>query len=151
MQDAANDMLEQLDLQAIPEKPKAPVVEETAPESSIVNATDIKTPYCTLSFPVVWKDNLVVEQEAREDGVYKVLFYGKVEGKPKCLLFSILFGGDEGEQLGAVLTDSDDFVTVNLAMEELSLKGWKEKDTQTLYSMQEAVNELIAQLPLETE
>lgn len=149
MQDAANDMLEQLDLQEAPEKPKAPVVEETAPESSVVNATDIRTPYCTLSFPVIWKDNLVVEQQEREDGVYEVKFYGKVQGKPKCLLFSILFGGDEGEQLGAVMTDSDEFVTVNLEMEALSVNGWREKDVQTLYSMQEAVNELILQLPLE--
>lgn len=150
MQEAANDMLEQLDLVEISQSGGQSGPVETAPESSIVNMTLIKTPYCTLHYPVRWKDYLVTEQTENEDtGVYSVAFYGKVEGSEKCLLFTIAFGGDEGDQLGAIVRDSGEFVTVNLLMADPDLTGWPEENIQILYSMQEAVNELIAELPLQ--
>lgn len=149
MQDAANDMIGELPLTQEQGSAPQPEIQETAPESSIVNVYSIRTPYCTLQYPVVWKDYLVTEQmEADADGVYRVRFYGKVAAHEQCLLFTLLFGGDEGNQLGAIMGDDDQFVTVNIQMEELELSGWAEEDAQILYSMQEAVNELISQLPL---
>ena len=151
MQDAANDMLERLDLTEAPKKQEDTVVEQEKPESSILNSTDITTPYCTLEYPLIWQEYLVVEQTERPDGVCEVAFYGKVEGKRKCLLFTFLFGGDEGDQLGALLADDDSLVTVNLLMAEPELKGWREEDKQIIYAMQEAVNDVIPWLPLVTE
>lgn len=151
MQDAANDMLERLDLTEAPKKQEKPVVEQEKPESSILNSSDIGTPYCTLHFPVVWEENLIVEQTDRPDGVCEVAFYGKVPNKRQCLLFTVLFGGDEGDQLGVLMTDDGGFVTVNLRMAELNLKGWRDADAEIIYAMQEAVNDMIARLPLETE
>lgn len=151
MQEAANDMLERLDLTEAPKNQENNVVEQEKPESSILNSTDIKTPYCTLEYPLIWQEYLVVEQTDRPDGVCEVAFYGKVEGKRKCLLFTFLFGGDEGEQLGVLLADDDSIVTVNLLMAEPELKGWKEADKQIIYSMQEAVNDVIPWLPLVTD
>lgn len=149
MQDAANDMIEQLPLTEAEGSVPQPELQETAPESSVVNVYSIRTPYCTLQYPVAWKDYLVTEQmEADTDGVYRVAFYGKVASHEQCLLFTLLFGGDEGNQLGAIMGDDDRFVTVNIQMEELDLSGWPEEDAQILYSMQESVNELISQLPL---
>lgn len=151
MQEAANDMISRLGLEEdSSSQEKQPAVEEIVPESSVVNTLSVKTPYCTLRFPVRWKDYLVTEQtENEETGVYSVLFYGKVADKEKCLLFSILFGGDEGDQLGVIVTDSGEYITVNVLVEELNLDGWNEEDTQIICTMQEAVNELIAQLPME--
>lgn len=150
MQEAANDMLLKLNLAEIPQGGSQSVPVETAPESSIVNMTSIKTPYCTLRYPVRWKDYLVTEQtENQETGVYSVAFYCQVESKEKCLLFTVLFGGDEGDQLGAIVQDGGEFVTVNLLVAKPDLTGWPEEDTQILYSMQEAINDLIAELPLQ--
>lgn len=149
MQEAANDMIEQLDLVVVSENTQQSV-EETAPESSVVNMFSINTPYCTLRYPVIWKEYLVTEQtENEEDGICKVMFYGQTGDQEKCLLFTILFGGDEGDQLGVIIGDDGQFITVNIMTEAMDLTGWAEEDSQILYSMQEAVNELIAQLPLE--
>lgn len=150
MQEAANDMLEQLELIELPQSGNQSVPVETASESSVVNMTVIKTPYCALHYPVRWKDYLVTEQtENQETGVYSVAFYAQVEGREKCLLFTISFGGDEGDQLGAIIRDNGEFVTVNLLVAEPDLTGWPEEDAQIMYSMQEAVNDLIAELPLQ--
>lgn len=150
MQEAINEMIGQLDLEKDPSTQKPPAVEETAPESSVSNMLSVTNPHCTLQFPVRWKDFLVTEQtENEETGVYSVLFYGKLPGRERCLMFTILFGGDEGEQLGVVLNDLGEYVTVNILIADMNLDGWSQEDTQIICSMQEAVNELIDQLPLE--
>ena len=135
MQDAANDMLERLDLMEAPKKQDKPVVEQEKPESSIHNTGSIETPYCTLEFPVIWEEYLLVEQKERPDGVCQVDFYGKVGTKRQRLLFTVFFGGDEGDQLGAILTDDGGFVTVNLQMEEPDLTGWKDAEAEVIYAM----------------
>lgn len=147
MQDAANALLEQLPLVQEPEETGAPVISEIAPDSNVVNYMSFRTPYCTLYYPVTWQDQIRVDQVEKE--VCTVRFYGRVSGKGEKLLFSVIFGGDEGEQVGALMTDRDELVTVNIQMEELILPGWSEEDQAEIYSMQEAVNQLIAQLPLQ--
>ncbi len=151
MQEAANEMISRLGLeQESSGQVQQPVVEETAPVSSVVNMVPVKTPYCTLQFPVRWKDYLVTEQlENEETGVYRVFFYGDLPGREKCLLFTILFGGDEGEQMGVIVNDSGEYVTVNVLLEELVLDGWSQEDSEIICTMQEALNDLIGQLPLE--
>ena len=151
MQEAANDLISRLDLEQEPSgQVQQPAMEETSPESSVVNMLSVPTPHCTLQFPVRWKDYLVTEQiEDEETGVYRVLFYGKVPGREKCLMFTILFGGDEGEQLGVVVNTLGEYIPVNVLLEDMLLDGWNQEETQTICTMQEAVNELIGQLPLE--
>lgn len=150
MQEAANDMISRLGLEESSSgNEKQPAMEETAPESSVVNMLSIQTPYCTLRYPVRWKDYLVTEQRSNEEtGVYSVHFYGEIAGE-KYLLFSILFGGDEGEQLGVVPENDKGYITVNVLLAELKMDGWRDEDVQLLCAMQEAVNDLIGQLPLE--
>ena len=151
MQEAANEMIGQLEWKEDTSgEVNQPAVQETAPESSVVNTLLIETPYGALHYPVRWKDYLVTEQvEDEENGVYRVMFYGKVADKEKCLLFAILFGGDEGEQLGVIQDNSGAYVTVNVLFAELDLDGWSKEDEQIISTMQEAVNDLIAQLPLQ--
>lgn len=152
MQDGANDLIDQLPLVQEPAQEETPLVADAPEKSNVVNYMKFRTPYCTLQYPAVWKDRVSVEQ-GEEDvfgiGVYKVRFYGQAESRQKQLLFSVLFGGDEGEQLGTVTNDQNETVSVNIQMEELNLSGWPEEDAAALYAMQEAVNQLIEQLPLD--
>ena len=151
MQEAANDMISKLSLeQGSSDRDNQPTVEETTPGSSVSNMMSVSTPYCALQFPIRWKDNLITEHlENEQTGVYTVHFYGKVANHEKCLLFSILFGGDEGEQLGVIMYDTGAYITVNVMFAELDLEGWSDADAQTISMMQEALNDLIGQLPLE--
>lgn len=147
MQEGANELIAQLPLVQESDTTGTPVISTTPPESSIVNYMEIETPYCTLMYPVKWEEYVYVEQV--EEEVYRVLFYGQLEGREKQLLFTVLFGGDEGEQLGVVTDDQGQTVPVNILLAELSLDGWPEEAVGTLYAMQEALNQLIEQLPLE--
>ena len=146
MQDVANDIMLQFPLVEEPAATEAPVISETTPESSIVKYVDYDTPFCTIQFPANWEQYL--ELETVDEEIYRVLFYGKLEGKEKQLLFSIYFGGDEGDQLGAVLTDAGQYVPVSVEFAELDLSGWAEEDATILYSMQETANQVIEKLPL---
>lgn len=55
--------------------------------------------------------------------MYSVHFYGKVVNQEKRLLFTILFGGDEGDQRGVVMQDNAEFITVNVLVTKLELDG----------------------------
>lgn len=147
MQDVINDMIEQLPLVESYASYEGPVISTVTPETNVTNLMTFSTPYCTLQYPATWKEYVLVEQ--MEEDVHKVMFYGQLEGREKKLIFSIIFGGDEGEQLGIVTNDQDETVPVNVLMEELILTGWSDEDAATIYAMQEAVNQLIAELPLE--
>lgn len=147
MQDAANYLVEQLPLVKKSAATETPVVSEVIPEANVVNYMSVKTPYCTLYYPVVWQDQVRVDQVEKE--TYRVRFYGRVDGKGEKLLFSVIFGGDEGEQVGVVTTDQDEKIPVYIVMENLILPGWSEEDAAEIYAMQEAVNQLLGQMPLE--
>ena len=112
-----------------------------------VNNVEIQTPYCPLYYPAQWGNALRHEHDDSQEDVYKVHFYGKLEGHEAQLLFSIYFGGDEGEQLGAVMREGDVPVPVNILMAELNLSGWDEADAEQMYSMQESSNEVIEKIP----
>ena len=147
MQDVANDILEQLPLIQEPSATEAPAISQTTPESSIVTFTEIDTPFCVLQYPNTWEEYLQLEA-LDEEGVHKILFYGKLEGREKQLLFAIYFGGDEGDQLGVIKTDSGENVTVNIEFAELNLDGWSDNEVTILYAMQEAANLMIEEIPL---
>ena len=105
---------------------------------------EIETHYCTLYYPGRWKNNLRTEYiEVKADNVYQVNFYGYFEHREVRHMFSIYFGGDEGEQLGAVMGPDGIPVPVNILMAELDVTDLTESEQETLYSMQEASNELI--------
>lgn len=142
MQDAANDLIDQLMMHRVQDEPSDPTLPTEGAEY-----TEIDTPYCTLSFPEVWQAYLRVEREETAED-YRVLFYGQMEDKYPVLLFTIIFGGDYGEQMGAIITDNGQIIPVNIDMKELSLSGYTDAEMTILYSMQEAANQLISELPL---
>ena len=73
---------------------------------------------------------------------------GKTASHEPVLLFSIYVGGDEGEQMGAVMGEDGIPVPVNLLLTELDLTGWSAEDADLMYTMQEASNQLVDMLPL---
>jgi len=146
MQDVVNELIEQLAPKKAESEAAAPVI-AAQPEAS-VDSIFIETPLCTMYYPARWENFLKIVQDDSMEDVYKVHFYGVVEYMPEQLLFSIYFGGDEGEQLGAVMSEAGIPVPVNLIMAELDLSYWSQSDASIIYSMQEASNQLIEKLPL---
>lgn len=147
MQDVVNDMIEQMAPQAQNAQTSSPTVKQQPVIVDTVNNMEIMTPYCFLYYPARWSNTLnYVHDDAQED-VYKVCFYGETEGQEDQLLFSIYFGGDEGEQLGDVMGADGVPVSVNLLMSELDMTGLAEENAERMLSMQEAVNQLIEKIP----
>lgn len=147
MQEATNELIHYLDI-AEKDSDIIPVLEEEPAETTIVKFLHVETPYCVLQYPAVWAEWLHVE-EAEIDGVYRVDYFCSLEGHENLLMFSVLLGGDEGEQLGIVTNTDGITVPVNLLINAPSEDGLNEDEITTLYAMQEAVNQLIAQLPLQ--
>lgn len=148
MQDVVNEMIEEMSPQKTQDAQDASVIAEQPVKSDTINYIEIITPYCTMYYPAQWKSMLRLEHVEEEDGIYKVHFYGQIEDQEVQLLFSIYFGGDEGEQLGAVMGSDGIPVPVNILLAELNPEGWAEENAKILYSMQEAANQLIAKLDL---
>lgn len=148
MQDVINEILDQLMPENKESKSEDPVIAVQPSQNNEVNTLEIETPFCTLYYPGRWGDALRYDHDDSQEGVYKVRFYGKVEDKEVQHLFSIYFGGDEGEQLGAVLSSEEIPVPVNLLMAELKLDGLTDAEIELLCTMQEASNQLIERLPL---
>lgn len=137
MQDAVNELLQQL----APKAKAAPqtVMQQQPQEEVTLHNLEFETPYGTLYYPARWTGMVRAEQETTGDGVHRVYFYAQ----PEQLLFAIYFGGDEAEQVGAIMGPDGIPVTVNLSMGRLSSDA-----EETLFRMQEDANQLIAKLPL---
>ena len=139
MQDAVNELLQQLTPSQEAAEPQN-VVQQQPQEEVTLHNLEFETPYGKLYYPARWTGLVSVSQETTPDGVHRVYFYEAVEEK---LLFAIYFGGEEGEQLGALLGPDEIPVPVNLHMAQLATDA--EED---LFKMQEDANQLIAKLPL---
>ena len=144
MQDVVNEIIEALAPEKKTEESAESVIIQQSESQETVNYIEIITAYHTLYYPGRWKSILRTEHlELQDENMYKVHFYGRLENREEQLLFSIYFGGDEGEQLGAVMGPDGIPVPVNILMAELDVTDLTESEQETLYSMQEASNELI--------
>lgn len=148
MQDVINEMIEQMSPEKEEEKVEQPIISQQPDNVATIHNLEIETPYCTLYYPARWSNTVTWVIDETQEEVYKVHVYSRIDGRENQLLFSIYFGGDEGEQLGAVMSAEEIPVPVNLLIAEPDLEGWNAEDTEIVYSMQEASNELIARLPL---
>lgn len=148
MQDAVNEMIEQLKPVAESQQGAVPEIFQQPDEDSALDNLRIETPYCMVYYPAKWSEYIFCEHDNTQEDVYKLNFYSSMYGLAPVYLFSIYFGGDEGEQLGAVMSEAGIPVPVYLLMAELDLSYWSQSDAATIYSMQEASNQLIEKLPL---
>lgn len=144
MQDVVNEIIEAMDPVNTGEESEQPVFVQQTGEQETVHHMEIETPYVPLYYPGRWMNNLRTEHvDLPEENMYKVHFYGSLDGTAEYHLFSIYFGGDEGDQLGAVMSADGIPVPVSLLMAEPDLTGLSDSETETLLMMQEASNELI--------
>ena len=108
-------------------------------------AIEIVTKYGTLLYPKEWESNL--RNEIVDSDVYKVEFYGTVEGKKEQHLFDLLFNGTEGYNLGTLTTETGEAVQINIESYDFELDdSWTEDEKFTLYAMQEDINYTIGML-----
>lgn len=147
MQDEANVLIEQLQEYQVKNDYPGPFFSTDVPESGITNLSYVETPYCMLSYPAVWQDYFRIEQEAAD--THSVLFYGQVEGYDPVLLFTIVFGGDAGEQVGTITDSQGRQISVNVISEVPDLHGWLDEDVNIIYEMQESINLIIESIPLQ--
>lgn len=148
MQEAANDLIRSLNLITDTQENNGPVVQDAPAETPVVNFITVETPYCPLQYPALWGEFLRTEAYETEYA-YRVDFYCAPEGHDRLLMFSVLLGGDEGEQLGIVTNEAGITVPVNILMNAPDAEGLTPEAQDTLFTMQEAVNQLIQQLPLQ--
>ena len=149
MQEASNDLIEQImALRVKDEEVEGPVISTETPDPGLADYMAITTPYCTLYYPLTWQAYLQTEHTEKVDS-HHVQFFAKLDNHDKVALFTVMFGGDEGEQVGAILNENGDLITVvNTLMEELDTEGFTEAEMTILYEMQEAINEMISKMPL---
>lgn len=148
MQDVVNELIEQMQPKAEGTQANTPAVSEQPEEDRTVYNLEIETPYCKLYYPARWANTVSFDIDDEQKDIYKVHFYSQIDGLESQRLFSIYFGGDEGSQLGAVMSNENIPVPVYLIMEQLEIDGLNDEVIDLLYSMQEASNQLIERLPL---
>lgn len=127
-----------------------PMQEGAATEPTVETVPDtpdleIVTPYCTLYYPGEWEELLHVEQV--EGDVYTVKFFCKLEGEGNIELFHILFGGEEG--FGTIKATDGKLVNVAAKSMEITPKdSWTTSQMNIVFTMQEALNEVLSGLAL---
>lgn len=167
MQEAGNDLMQQLELKTvelIPEEETIPtqtmepggetdqnVMEGTVPQQTEPAIPEgdmvVETPYGQLKYPQKWSERIRIEQGASVPLV--ISFYAKIGENEEKLLFSILFDANEGEMVGAVSDSEGNFLSVSLVFGELSDSDeWTDAERDVFYAMQEDANYLIEQLEL---
>lgn len=108
---------------------------------------EVETPCGTVYYPEEWAEILKVEN-VEENGGESIKFYAAVEGKEKVHLFDFNFGIPKGEKLGTAEAGGKIF-EVYLEVFEPEFSGdWSDDEKNSVYSMQEALNNISAQLPL---
>lgn len=108
-------------------------------------AIEISTKYGTLLYPKEWESNL--RTEIVDSDVYKVEFYGTVEGKKEQHLFDLLFNGTDGYNLGTLTTETGEAVQINIESYDFEFDdSWAEDEKNLICAMQEDINYTIGML-----
>ena len=143
-----------------PAEPQSPeTVEETSPPNDLPGAeetaaadaipfpeiryTTVDTPYGSLQFPETYLDSLTVTEGEGE--IYNLIFSADVGGKGYPL-FTVYIGGEPDDVMyfGQVTDENGTVSDVYIQPHDLGdLSGLQEEEQDQLYSMQEALNELL--------
>ena len=120
----------------------APTQPTTAPtQPTTGNDVQIRTPYCTLRYPGQWERYLLVEQKDGSD--YTVGFYANFDGGKKVLLFSLKFNAHVDDAIMVLKDQAGASVGLHIEMDEVDESGLTDAQIDTVYSMQDALNELL--------
>lgn len=127
MQEAMNDVLDQLALKEAAAEAK---------EDMVIDSSCVQ-----LQYPGAWEKYLQVSRPESE--IETIEFYGVLQDKEPVLLFTVNFGGAEGD-ISQVVTNSEGMkIKMNLVLADVTFDGsWSQKDMDTIYAMQEDANYL---------
>lgn len=103
----------------------------------------IETPYCDLSYPAKWKEELKTE-EIENGNSYTIKFHAAVDGQ-NITLFDVCFNGEEGTPVGT-FKENGETVQVNIVNYEPDFSMYSEEQQNKLYEMVDAVNVVISKL-----
>lgn len=109
---------------AASEESKLPIINNNITDSS--DMMEIESPVGKLYYPIKWKDDVTF---TTADGRVDAMF----EGTP---LFTIYFGGDQGDVFGTVEQNGAE-VTLRYELYELDAKG---EQFETMSAMQDDIN-----------
>lgn len=108
----------------------------------------VETPYCNLIYPFEMSDTLRVESVTVDDGL-SVVFYGGINDLEEAL-YAVHFGAEAGFPVGTLALADGTEITVRAEIFEIVPEdSWDEGEINTLYAMQECVNDTLAQLQQE--
>ena len=103
---------------------------------------EIETPYCNLYYPLMWKDQIMIEFE--EDNVYTVKFSAKTDSE-SIPLFDLKFGGEDGDKIGE-LTNEEETIELNMISYGFDLDGYSEDMSNDICGMNEDINVIVSKL-----
>ena len=111
-------------------------------EDVLEESFDIETPYVTLSYPSKWKNEVEIKHVDADN--YTVEFYRAGEDKETVHLFDIVFGGESGDFIGAVVNDD---VTTDVFVVSYSIdNSISDDELEIISGMLEDVNHIILTL-----
>ena len=129
--------------------PAAPVEETTAEQMEIQENPQgdvwVETPYCNLVYPFEMSDTLRVESKSVGEGL-TVTFYGGINDLEEAL-YAVHFGVEAGFPVGTLSAEDGTEVSVWADVFEIVPgDSWQEDEINTLYAMQECVNDTLEYL-----
>jgi len=131
----------------ITETPVDEMSEIEVPVAAEKEDIQIETPYCTLYYPGEWEPFLQVEQTAGE--LYKATFRACLDTGREQDLFLIVFGGDAVSAYGSIMSEQGETVPVSIVCDDIAVdESWTENEIYIVFAMQEALNDVLARLPL---
>lgn len=107
----------------------------------------IKTPYGTLKFPKEWAGFLRVT--IKEGNVYTLTYFADLESGKSQELFSISFGGSMDGAVGTVTVGGKKVPVSVKTVEFKPDASWSQKEINIVYTMQEAMNQVLDSLSVE--
>lgn len=119
-------------------------------QEAVVPDIEVETPCGALNYPGKWANRIRVEVQQAE--TVRVCFYGTNSMQQEGRIFDMVFGDAEMEILGAVKTENGELCNVGVFVYEPDPTVFvSEADCYEFYAMQEEINYLIEQLPLESK
>ncbi len=113
-------------------------------ETTQIKLTEYKTDYGVISYPEQYKDTVKIS-ENNDDGNEDLTFSTEIDGV-SYELFSVVIT-DDAERNDGVIHDKDGnehYVTVS--MSEIDVSNLNDEQQNTLFSMQEMVNDIVENL-----
>ena len=106
-----------------------------------------ETPYGTLYFPKTWEEFLRID--VQEGASYTLTYLADLGSGKTQELFAISFGGSMDSAVGTV-TAGGKTVAVNLSVSEfVPGEDWTDEEVNTVYAMQEGLNQVMESLDLQ--